>query len=83
MINAKRLEELRKELDSEVLSCADWCFTRGVELLGTLEAALAVVEAAKEFREVTHCENGCAKDDMSCATNRLDKALAPFEKTDE
>jgi hypothetical protein len=40
----------------------------------------ALMEALADLLEVCHCTNGCAPDDMSCATNRARAALAELEK---
>lgn len=73
LLTKAKLKELEAELDSDDLSCANWCFTRGRDLIETLEKALAVVDAAKEvaksYKAITV---------IGSPIFHLKEALAPF-----
>lgn len=36
----------------------------------------ALLDALKDMVDCSPCQNGCAKDDMSCATRKAEKAIA-------
>jgi hypothetical protein len=44
-----------------------------------IAAAPELYEALKDLLDVCHCENNCAPDDMTCATNKARAALAKVE----
>lgn len=76
MIDAKKVEELRKmiptlEPKKFYEGKSGYVIVSMTELLDTIEAALKVVEAAKDYLANTN------------ARIKLKEALAPFEKSDE
>lgn len=51
-------------------------FDHIVKCVNEYEALCKVAEALKALSECSKCQNGCAADDMSCASNGAKSALA-------
>lgn len=62
---------------------ADQIVTEHNQHAALIEQRERLVKALRDLLECSRCQNGCAPDDMTCATNQADAVLATIEQETE